>query len=76
MMAKSAKNEALDYQALSSELALLMSQLEQGDLDVDEAVTCYERALSLVGQLETYLSQAENRITELKAAHADVNEDD
>jgi exodeoxyribonuclease VII small subunit len=65
-MAK-AKPATIDYNELNRELQALMLQLEQGDLEVDESIKCYERALALVKQLEDYLKTAENRVSVLKA---------
>lgn len=55
------------YKTLSAELDEVMARLEQGDLDIDEAVECYERGLKLVKQLETFLRDAENKVTILKS---------
>lgn len=55
------------YKELSAELAELLARLEQGDMDIEEAVQCYERGLEIVKQLEGYLKRAENTVTELKA---------
>jgi exodeoxyribonuclease VII small subunit len=56
------------YKKLSDELDQVMADLERGDLDIDEAVKCYERGLKIVRQLEQYLTEAENKVTELKAS--------
>lgn len=57
-----------NYQQLSIELATVMAELEQGDLEIDDAVRCYERGLELVKLLENHLTKAENRVTKLKAS--------
>ena len=57
-----------NYTELSQELNELMARLEQGDLDIDVAVECYDRGLQIVSILETNLLQAENRVSDLKAA--------
>jgi exodeoxyribonuclease VII small subunit len=44
-----------------------MAKLQAEDLDVDEALSLYERGLELVGQLDSYLKTAENTVQELKA---------
>lgn len=68
-MAKQSKQASrTSYKELSEELDTVMAQLEGGELDIDEAVTCYERGLAIVRELETYLKDAENKVTELKAA--------
>lgn len=61
-----AKTDRPGYQALAAELDDILVELQQADLDVDEAVKKYERGLSLVKELENYLGEAENRVRELK----------
>jgi exodeoxyribonuclease VII small subunit len=57
----------LNYQILKTELEGVMDKLQAEDLDVDEALSLYERGLELVGQLDSYLKTAENTVQELKA---------
>lgn len=59
------KEQKTDYHALSQELQELIAKLEAGDIDIDEAVQCYERGLVIVKQLETRLTRAENKVVEL-----------
>jgi len=56
-----------DYQTLMAELETILAELQQEDLDVDQAVKQYQRGLELVRQLEQYLEGAENTVKELKA---------
>lgn len=56
-----------NYTELSRELAELMDRLEQGDLDIDNAITCYERGLTIVNILENHLKKAENRVNILRS---------
>lgn len=63
-MAKQA--EQASYKELSQELDQVMAKLEGGELDIDQAVTAYERGLAIVRELEAYLKDAENKVTELK----------
>lgn len=65
-----AKNES-GYQELAAELDDILLELQQENLDVDQAVKQYERGLELVRQLETYLKTAENKVKELKATFKD-----
>lgn len=60
--------EARSYKDLSEELSRILSDLESGDLDIDEAVRCYERGLAIVRKLEAHLTRAENKVTELKGS--------
>jgi exodeoxyribonuclease VII small subunit len=55
------------YQTLKSELDTVMAELQREDLDVDAALAHYKRGLELVQQLERYLGDAGNTISELKA---------
>lgn len=62
-----AKSDKPGYQALTSELDDILIELQQTDLDVDVAVKKYERGLEVIKELEKYLGEAENRVSELKA---------
>lgn len=62
-----AKSDKPSYQALASELDDILVELQQTDLDVDVAVKKYERGLTVIKELEQYLGEAENRVSELKA---------
>jgi exodeoxyribonuclease VII small subunit len=57
-----------DYQALSNELDTVLVKLQGGDLDVDEAVSLYERGMEIAKELEAYLKDAENKVTKVKAS--------
>lgn len=62
-----AKTTTPNYQVLKDELESVMTKLQAEDLDVDEALSLYERGLELVKQLDNYLKTAENTVHELKA---------
>lgn len=64
-MAK-AKDDTQDYQTLSLELDAVLTQLQQADVQVDDAVKLYERGLQLVQQLETFVATAENKLESLR----------
>lgn len=55
----------IDYKALNQELEDILARL-QTDLDIEEAVQAYERGVTIAKQLETYLKEAENKVTTLK----------
>lgn len=59
-----------DYQSLSTELDAIVFQLQQPDIQVDDAVKLYGRGLELIKALERHLQQAENTIQTLKLAAA------
>jgi exodeoxyribonuclease VII small subunit len=62
------------YKELSDELAKVMQSLEGGDLDIDQAVVCYERGLQIVRELEAHLKDAENKVIALKASVSEEEE--
>ena len=64
------------YKQLSDELGKVMEELEQGDLDIDQAVVSYERGLQIVRELEAHLKEAENKVIELKASVVDEDEEE
>lgn len=56
-----------DYKSLNEELDTLLAKLQSDDLDVDEAVSLYERGMTIIAELEAYLTDAENKVAKLKA---------
>lgn len=56
-----------NYQDLSQELDTIIAALQQDDTDIDTALKQYQRGLELTKELETYLQDATNTITELRA---------
>lgn len=61
-------SKEIDYQELSSELDSVLVRLQSDDLAIDEAFKLYERGLEITKRLETYLKQAENKITKIRAS--------
>jgi exodeoxyribonuclease VII small subunit len=57
----------VDYKSLQTELDEILDNLQNDDIDVDEALKSYERGLIIIKDLEKYLSNAENTVKELKA---------
>lgn len=56
-----------DYKTLNAELDEVLAKLQSEDLDVDEAVTLYERGIEITKHLEAYLKDAENKVAKIKA---------
>ena len=56
------------YHDLSTELETILIKLQSAELDIDEAVKAYERGMEIVKKLETYLKNAENKVTKIKAS--------
>lgn len=63
------------YRELSNELEKVMADLERGDLDIDEAVQCYEKGLVIMRELKAHLKEAENKVIALKASVSDDEEE-
>jgi exodeoxyribonuclease VII small subunit len=64
-----------DYQTLSAELDEVLATLQQPDVQVADAIVLYERGLKLVAEIETYVSEAENKLERLhlQAGREDSN---
>lgn len=54
------------YKELRAELDVLMSWFESGDIDVEEALTKYAAAQSVIALLEEYLRETDLKIIKLK----------
>lgn len=57
--------DKLTYQQLSTNLDRVLAQLQEPDIDVDQALKLYEEGLRLAKQCEARLKQAENKLTKL-----------
>lgn len=62
-MAKSTKT----YASMMAELQVILRDMQSGAFDVDETIAKYEQGQRLVAQLEAYLKEAKNTITQRKA---------
>jgi exodeoxyribonuclease VII small subunit len=65
-MAVKKSNESIDYQALRAELDEILDQLQNDEVDIEVAISKYERGQVIVKQLQQFLNEAENKITKLK----------
>lgn len=54
-----------DYHYLSSRLDEVLTQIQSADVSIDEAVALYKEGTELVVALETYLKEAELKITKV-----------
>ena len=61
-----AKSSEPNYQELNAQLEAILSQLENGQLDVDEAIKQYEKGMEIVKELEKYLKTAENKVKKVQ----------
>lgn len=59
--------EAINFTKLSSELDSILESLDSGRLSIDDSIKQYEHGMEIVGRLETYLKEAENKVTKIKA---------
>jgi exodeoxyribonuclease VII small subunit len=56
-----------NYRQLNDELNDLLEELQGGDIDIDDAVTKYERGMKIVGELKQYLKDTHNKVTKITA---------
>ncbi|MEJ0073754.1 MAG: exodeoxyribonuclease VII small subunit [Candidatus Saccharibacteria bacterium] len=54
-----AKKAEFDYRAKADELERIVSDLQNPDIQIDEATKLHAAGLKLIGELEAYLNQAE-----------------
>jgi len=59
-------SDKISYQSPSDQLDGVLAQLQEPDIQVDEAVKLYEQGLQLIKQCEAVLAKAENSIQRLK----------
>lgn len=57
-----------DYHSLSTRLDEVLTQIQSADVSVDEAVLLYKEGMELVAALESYLKDAELKITKIAAS--------
>jgi len=53
------KTDDFDYRAKAEELERIVAELQNPDIQIDEATKLHAAGLKLVEELETYLNQAE-----------------
>lgn len=66
-MAKKTDTTKKTYRQLRDELDAALVALQDPERDVDEAADAYQRALTLVKEIEAHLQSTENRIEKIKA---------
>jgi len=57
--------EDLSFEAALSELEDIVSRLEQGEVDLEDSITLYERGQSLKDHCEKKLKSAESRLEKI-----------
>ena len=53
------KTDEFDYRKKAAELEAIVADLQNPDIQIDEATKLHAAGLKLVAELETYLNQAE-----------------
>ncbi len=61
-----ATKKEFDYRKLNEELDSILHVLQSGEVDVEVAITKYERGMAIVEELKKYLSTAKNQISRAK----------
>ncbi len=56
------KTEEFDYSKKSAELESIVGQLQNPDIQLDEATKLHATGLKLINELEAYLKQAEIQV--------------
>jgi exodeoxyribonuclease VII small subunit len=56
------KKKALDFESSLKELESLVTQMEQGDLSLEESLKAFEEGVSLTRECQAILSQAEQKV--------------
>ncbi|HSX15726.1 MAG TPA: exodeoxyribonuclease VII small subunit [Candidatus Saccharimonadales bacterium] len=54
-----AKKDEFDYRAKAAKLEKIVADLQDPDIQIDEATKLHAAGLQLAGEIETYLNQAE-----------------
>lgn len=57
--------QTLSYERALAEVDELIAKLEKGDVDLDEAIACYERGSRLAQHCATLLDRTEQKVTQL-----------
>ena len=56
---------ALSFEAALKELETIVARLEQGDVDLEDSITLYERGQALKAHCEAKLKAAEGRLEKI-----------
>ena len=56
-----------NYSKLSNDLDDIISKLQEGNLDIDEATKTYEIGMELIRKLEQHLKTVQNKVTKIKS---------
>jgi exodeoxyribonuclease VII small subunit len=67
--AQTEDTEPVNFEKAMAELEQLVSQMEEGDLSLDDSLQAFERGIKLTRQCQHALSQAELKVKTLTAAN-------
>jgi len=62
-----AKKTTKSYKQLSAELAAITEWFEGDQVDLDQAIINYEKAMAIIAELEDYLKTAKNEVRKVTA---------
>lgn len=60
------QQEAYDYRQLNAELEAILDAMQSADIDIDTAISKYERGMAILALLEQRLKTAEIKIKKLR----------
>ena len=63
--------EAMSYEAARDELVQVVSQLEQGQVTLEESISLWERGEALATRCEQWLDNARERLDRARQQHDD-----
>ncbi len=69
MTAKSQENTAAPFEAALAELESIVSQMESGDLPLEQSINAYKRGAELIARCQKSLSDAEQQVRILTEAN-------
>ena len=67
--AQTEDTEPVNFEKAMAELEQLVSQMEEGDVSLDDSLQAFERGIKLTRQCQHALSQAELKVKTLTAAN-------
>ncbi|WP_028303643.1 exodeoxyribonuclease VII small subunit [Oceanospirillum maris] len=69
-----AQSKATDFAGKMAELESLVTQLEAGDLPLEESLKAFENGIRLIRDCQTRLSSAEQKVSQLLEQSGQLNE--
>lgn len=68
-------SKAINFEELYKKLEKIVSEFEQGKVDLAESVKKFEEAMQIAEKLKSYLKNIEIKIEEIKAKFEEEDED-